>query len=180
MPKNARRRTYGKVGRREPSRGDAGKGDFISRAGISRYDGYGGSEEPDSCQLFSVSSGPDAHARAVPRSATQQTPRRSALPSHTPNSARRMPGGTHAIAPRSESQLQIVCTKTTADLARTWTSPLRELMRIRFRGPAVPVVPTRGRQCSSAAPKHLSNFAASHRRLFGQSPCPLTVFASVD
>jgi|SoiMethySBSTD1v2_1073268.scaffolds.fasta_scaffold109152_2 hypothetical protein len=35
------------------------------RAGISRYDEYGGSEEPDACQLFSVSSEPGVHARAV-------------------------------------------------------------------------------------------------------------------
>jgi hypothetical protein len=51
-------RTYGKVGRRELSRGDSGSAGRIPRAGISRYDGYGGSEEPDACQLSSVLSGP--------------------------------------------------------------------------------------------------------------------------
>ena len=37
--------THGRVGRPETSRGDSGSAIRFPRAGISRYDGYGGSEE---------------------------------------------------------------------------------------------------------------------------------------
>src|SRR4029453_5554514 len=67
-----------------------------------------------------------------------------------------MLGGKPPIGSRFESRLQIVRTKTTGDLARKSTPPQREMRKNRSRGPAVLVVPTRGRKCSSAAPNHLS------------------------
>ena len=43
-------------------------------------------------------------------------------------------------------------------------------MRIRFRGPAVPVVPTRGRECSSARAQTSFEFRCITSSTFGPSP----------
>jgi hypothetical protein len=58
-----------------------------------------------------------------------------------------MPAPTRQNWREFRGEVKNVRTEARQDLAETFTSPLTEMARIRFREPAVPVVPTPGREC---------------------------------